>query len=68
MLGEVLTRLSQVIKEIETARGPISRVERAKLDPKAQPFQDLIDDILFRVAGFSEGDVEGLTRRLNEMA
>jgi hypothetical protein len=67
-LGEVLIRLSRAVRVIETARGPISRTERAKLDAKAQPLQDLIDAVLFRMVGFSDREVDALTRRLDEMA
>jgi hypothetical protein len=67
-LGEILIRLSQTIQKLEAARGPVSRAERAKLAPVAQPHQDLIDSILFGIVGFSETEAADLAGRLERMA
>ena len=52
---------------IETARGEIARAERSALDPQAQPLQDLIDRILFRLAGLSDTESADLETRLAKM-
>lgn len=64
----LLEDLSRRIQAIEAARGEVSKAQRAHLDVQAQPLQDLIDAILFRMIGFSQQDVDGLTAKLEQMA
>ncbi len=52
---------------IEQTRGEIARTERSALDPKAQPLQDLLDRILYRMAGLTEAEARGLEARLAKM-
>jgi hypothetical protein len=62
-----LVRLVDEISRIESARGDIARTERSALDPEAQPYQDLIDRILYRMAGLTEAEAQGLEKRLEGM-
>jgi hypothetical protein len=55
------------IMVIESARGDIARTDRSALDSKSQPYQDLIDDLFFRMAGLSNEEVTGLEARLTRM-
>jgi hypothetical protein len=55
------------IVHIESARGEIARMDRSALAPVAQPYQDLIDRILYRMAGLTDSEAAGLERRLAEM-
>lgn len=66
-LAEVITAAVQRIEEIETERGEIARSERSALAPEAQRYQELIDRLLFAMAGLSVSDAEALVRRLQEM-
>lgn len=52
---------------IEAARGEIARTARSALAPAAQPYQDLIDRILYALAGLSEPEWRGLEERLSTM-
>jgi hypothetical protein len=42
-------------------------VERSKLAEAAQPFQDLIDWLLHKMAGLSDAEAAGLEERLAHM-
>ena len=64
---ECMGLLVQKIIDIESARGAIARAERSALDPKAQPLQDLLDHMIYRMAGFTDADVAGLEERLERM-
>jgi len=55
------------ISKVEAARGDIARTERSALSPEAQPYQDLIDRILYRMAGLTDAEVQGLEKRLEGM-
>ena len=55
------------IIEIETARGEIARSDRSSLAPEAQPLQDLLDHIFFRMAGLTDHEAAGLEDRLSRM-
>lgn len=66
-LQDVLVELVQRIMAIEHARGEIARTERSALAPAAQPLQDLIDRILYAMAGLTPTDVTGLEGRLATM-
>jgi hypothetical protein len=37
------------------------------LDPRAEPYQNLIDQLFFRMAGLSESEARGLEERLAQM-
>jgi hypothetical protein len=67
-IAALLMELSRRIRTIEERRGPIGRGARAHLADDAQPLQDLADAILFRMVGFSEGEVSELSTRLAGMA
>lgn len=62
-----ILRLVSEIARIETARGDIPRFERSALAPEAQPYQDLIDRILYRMAGLTDAEAKGLEKRLEAM-
>ena len=47
--------------------GYLDYIDRGALDPRAQPFQDLIDRILYRLAGLSDAEAAGLESRLGRM-
>lgn len=55
------------ITKIEAARGDIARTERSALAPEAQPYQNLIDRILYRMAGLTDAEAQGLEKRLENM-
>ncbi len=55
------------IIEIEHGRGDIARHERSALAPAAQPLQDLLDRIFYRLAGLSDDEAAGLEERLSRM-
>ncbi len=52
---------------IERERGEISRTDRAALAPEAQPHQDLIDQLLYGMAGLTADEVRGLEDRYERM-
>jgi hypothetical protein len=62
-----LIRLVDEIAKIEKARGEIARSDRSALAPEAQPYQDLIDRIIYRMAGLTDAEARGLELRLAEM-
>ncbi len=62
-----MVRLVERITQIEGARGDIARAERSALDPKAQPYQDLLDRMLYRMAGLTDEEAAGLEERLEGM-
>ena len=64
---ETLVAAVRKISTIESARGAITRRQRSSLDPKAQPYQDLIDRLLFRCADLTDAEAAGLERRLATM-
>lgn len=64
---DVLVELVRRNIAIEQARGEIARTERSHLADAAQPLQDLIDRILYALAGLSPGEVTGLEDRLSRM-
>lgn len=68
--ADVIDCISAIVKrimQIESQRGEISRSARSALAPEAQPYQDLIDRILYRMAGLTEDEATGLEERLGEM-
>ncbi len=64
---DVLVELVRRIIAIERARGEIARTERSALAPAAQPLQDLIDRLLYALAGLDPAESAGLEARLAAM-
>jgi len=62
-----MVRLADEILKIESARGDIASTERSALSPEAEPYQDLIDRILYRMAGLTDVEARGLDERLRVM-
>jgi hypothetical protein len=62
-----LVQLVERIARVEASRGEIARAERSALAPKAQPFQNLIDRMLYRMAGLTDEEAAGLEDRLSRM-
>jgi hypothetical protein len=52
---------------VERDRGDVARTERSALALAAQPLQDLLDRIIFRMAGLSDEEAIGLEQRLSLM-
>ena len=63
----VFSHLVDQITRVEKDRGEIARSDRSALAPEAQPYQDLIDRILFRMAGLTDSEVTSLEQRLESM-
>jgi hypothetical protein len=53
--------------ELEADRGDIARTERSALDPAAQPYQDLIDQLIYGMAGLTAEEVKALEERYARM-
>jgi hypothetical protein len=64
---ECIVHLVNRIIEIEADRGEIARSERSSLSPAAQPHQDLLDRMVYRMAGLSDEEIAGLEDRLARM-
>jgi len=64
---DVIVQAVERILSIEAARSEISRRDRSALDSKAQPYQDLIDALFYRMAGLNNAEVAGLEARLARM-
>ncbi len=67
VIQDVLVEAADTIMKIETTRGVISRSDRSALSEKAQPYQDLIDCLFYRMAGLTNAEAGGLESRLSEM-
>jgi len=67
LICEVIIEAVQQISAIEKARGEIARADRSTLHPSAQPYQDLIDQLLYRMAGLSDAEINGLEERYAKM-
>lgn len=67
VVENVLVELVRRITAIEQARGEIARTERSALASAAQPFQDLIDRLLYAMAGLTPSEIAGLEERLARM-
>jgi type I restriction-modification system DNA methylase subunit len=63
----VIVAAVRQIMRIEADRGEIARTDRSALDPDAQPYQDLIDQLLYAMAGLSAAEVRGLEERYATM-
>jgi len=64
---QVIIAAVQRIMALEADRGEIARVERSALDPAAQPYQDLIDQLFYGMAGLTPDEVKGLEERYAKM-
>jgi type I restriction-modification system DNA methylase subunit len=66
-LQELLVELVRRIMAIEQARGETARTERSRLADAAQPLQDLINRLLYAMAGLTPEESAGLEERLATM-
>lgn len=66
-LRDLVVVIIEKIEVIEAERGDIPRSARSALDPKAQPFQDLVDKLFFKMAGFTESEYVAIEERLSHM-
>lgn len=64
---DLLVELVRRIVAIEQSRGEIARTERSALAPAAQPLQDLIDRLLYALAGLDPAENAALETRLATM-
>ncbi len=55
------------IMAIEEARENMARKDRSALHPDAQPYQDFIDRLFYRMAGLTDDESAGLEERLARM-
>ncbi|HYP26817.1 MAG TPA: Eco57I restriction-modification methylase domain-containing protein, partial [Blastocatellia bacterium] len=62
----IIEAVNRIIS-IEENRGDIPRAARSALDPKAQPYQDLIDQLFYAMAGLTEEESSQLEMRLAQM-
>lgn len=67
VIREAIIEAVKQISAIEKARGEITRAARSALHPSAQPYQDLIDQLLYRMAGLSDGEIAALEERYAKM-
>jgi hypothetical protein len=67
LIREAIIEAVKQISAIEKARGEIARADRSALHPSAQPYQDLIDQLLYRMAGLSDAEIAGLEERYAKM-
>ncbi len=66
-IRDVVVELVRRIVEAEQKRGEIARSERSALCADARPYQDLVDQLLYAMAGLTEGEFKGLEDRLSRM-
>ncbi len=66
-LEDLIMDAVERIERIEHRRGDITRTERSALSPEAQPYQNFIDWLLFRMAGLTDDEIVGLEARLMQM-
>lgn len=64
---DTIMELVNRIIAIEAARGEIARAARSALDPAAQPLQNLIDRLLYAMAGLTDDEARALEDRLSRM-
>jgi hypothetical protein len=67
VVRDVIIEAVKRITALEVARGDIARVARSRLAEAAQPYQDLIDRLLYKMAGLSDAEAAGLEARLARM-
>jgi len=66
-IREVIIEAVKQISAIEKSRGEIARADRSALHPSAQPYQDLVDQLLYRMAGLTDAEIVGLEERYAKM-
>jgi hypothetical protein len=62
----VVAAVDQIVKA-ETDRGEMSRSDRSALSAGAQPYQDFLDAVFFRLAGLTPAEEAALRQRYEEM-
>jgi hypothetical protein len=62
-----ITTVVKSMMAIELSRGDIARTERSALAPEAQPLQDLLDRMVYRMAGLTDAEANALEDRLRMM-
>lgn len=67
VIRDSLEGLVARIETLESARGEITRNQRSQLCAEAQVYQDVIDAILFRMAGLNPKEIAGIEDRLARM-
>lgn len=72
MLNELLVHCTdKPLNEATTVNQIINierdRSERSALATAAQPLQDLLDRIIYRIAGLTDAEAKGLEERLSNM-
>ena len=66
-IRDAIVGVAKRIIAIERERGEISREPCSALDPAAQPYQDLIDRLLYAMAGLTAEESAALEQRLEMM-
>jgi hypothetical protein len=66
-VADAIAELTRVIIAAEQHRGVIARAERSALCAEAQPYQDVIDRLLYAMAGLTDEEAKGLEARLAHM-
>lgn len=66
-IRELIVEIVNRIIAIERDRGSIKRAERSGLAKAALPLQDLLDRLLYEMAGLTADEVKGLEERLARM-
>jgi hypothetical protein len=66
-VASAIARATEKIMKFECKRGQIARSERSELSDSANPYQQFIDMVLFRMAGLSAPEAKGLEYRLSTM-
>ena len=64
---ETIIAAVERIIAIEQARENMARTDRSALHPDAQPYQDFIDRLFYRMAGLTDDEAAGLEQRLARM-
>lgn len=62
----VVAAVDRII-DAEANRGAMTRSDRSALCAPAQPFQDFLDTVFFRLAGLTDPEVTGLKKRYEAM-
>jgi len=64
IVAAALIEAAKKLVKIESLRPDINRADRSSLGQSAVPYQQFIDTVLFRLAGFFENDAIGVEERL----
>ncbi|MGH6821812.1 MAG: hypothetical protein ACREDU_13265, partial [Methylocella sp.] len=67
VVRKVISEAAKKIINLEVERGDIPRSARSALDPKAQPYQDLIDRLFYAMAALTETEASAIEDRLSRM-